>query len=63
MYVKRHEQFEIGCGVILNKTYYYEFKACLRCCTNWDILLLYPNYDIAHLKHVFLCDIILFAIL
>ena len=22
MYVKRHEQFEIGCGVILNKIYY-----------------------------------------
>ena len=23
MYVKRHEQFEIGCGTILNKIYYY----------------------------------------
>ena len=23
MYVKRHEQFEIGCGAILNKIYYY----------------------------------------
>ena len=25
MYVKRHEQFVIGCGVILNKIYYYLF--------------------------------------
>ena len=23
MYVKCHEQFEIGCGAILNKIYYY----------------------------------------
>ena len=23
MYVKRHEQFEIGCGAVLNKIYYY----------------------------------------
>ena len=23
MYVKRHEQFEIGCGALLNKIYYY----------------------------------------
>ena len=23
MYVKRYEQFEIGCGAILNKIYYY----------------------------------------
>ena len=23
MYVKRHEQFEIKCGAILNKIYYY----------------------------------------
>ena len=23
MYVKHHEQFEIGCGAILNKIYYY----------------------------------------
>ena len=23
MYVKRHERFEIGCGAILNKIYYY----------------------------------------
>ena len=23
MYVKRHEQFEIVCGAILNKIYYY----------------------------------------
>ena len=23
MYIKRHEQFEIGCGAILNKIYYY----------------------------------------
>ena len=26
MYVKRHEQFEIGCGVILNEiNYYYKY--------------------------------------
>ena len=25
MYVKRHEQFEIGCGAILNKIYYYYY--------------------------------------
>ena len=25
MYVKRHEQFEIGCGTILNKIYYYYY--------------------------------------
>ena len=24
MYVKRHEQIEIGCGAILNKIYYYK---------------------------------------
>ena len=23
MYVKRHEHFEIGCGAVLNKIYYY----------------------------------------
>ena len=26
MYVKRHEQFEIGCGAILNKIYYYYYS-------------------------------------
>ena len=26
MYVKRHKQFEIGCGTILNKIYYYYYK-------------------------------------
>ena len=26
MYVKRHEQFEIGCGAILNNIYYYYLK-------------------------------------
>ena len=25
MYLKRHEQFEIGCGAILNKIYYYYY--------------------------------------
>ena len=25
MYVKRHEPFEIGCGVILNNKYYYYY--------------------------------------
>ena len=25
MYVKRHEQFDIGCGAILNKIYYYYY--------------------------------------
>ena len=25
MYVRRHEQFEIRCGAILNKTYYYYY--------------------------------------
>ena len=25
MCVKRHEQFEIGCGAILNKIYYYYY--------------------------------------
>ena len=25
MYVKRHEQSEIGCGAILNKIYYYYY--------------------------------------
>ena len=25
MYVKCHEQFEIGCGAILNKIYYYYY--------------------------------------
>ena len=32
MYVKRHEQFEIGCGAILNKNnnYYYYYK-----CRQW----------------------------
>ena len=25
IYVKRHEQFEIGCGAILNKIYYYYY--------------------------------------
>ena len=25
MYVKRHEQFEIGCGAILDKIYYYYY--------------------------------------
>ena len=31
MYVRRHEQFEIGCGAILNKIYYHcsiTFLAC-----------------------------------
>ena len=32
MYVKRHEQFEIGCGAILNKIYYYYY--CKRTCPN-----------------------------
>ena len=26
MYVKRHEQFEIGCGAILNKIYYFYYS-------------------------------------
>ena len=26
MYVKRHEQFEIGCGAIINKIYYYYYR-------------------------------------
>ena len=28
MYVKRYEQFEIGCGAILNKIYYYYVVVC-----------------------------------
>ena len=30
MYLKRHEQFEIVCGAILNKIYYIIIKFCLR---------------------------------
>ena len=29
MYVKRHEQFEIGCGAILNTIYYYYLSMLL----------------------------------
>ena len=31
MYVKRHEQFEIGCGAILNKIYYYNYYYYYKC--------------------------------
>ena len=30
MYVKRHEQSEIGCGAILNKIYYYYYVSVSR---------------------------------
>ena len=49
MYVKHHEQFEIGCGAILTKIYYYyiikysvvkhslyEFPICNKMCIIWE---------------------------
>ena len=38
MYVTRHEQFEIGCGTILYKIYYYYTIACAPQCFITDNL-------------------------
>ena len=42
MYVKRHEQFGIGCGAILNQMYYYyEVRLVYRPMDQLTCLLLY----------------------
>ena len=40
IYVKRHEQFEIGCGAILNKIYYYYLSKYL--------IILFLSYSVCY---------------
>ena len=45
MYVKRHKQFEIGCGSILNKMYYYYlFILCVEMLLGVKMLRIHPSF-------------------